>query len=537
MPLDIILQVMVLLGVVVLTVSLSPVRSLYRNGRNTERSWRALFILILLFIAGYIGFALLLAGKTATLVDLIVAAVFLGGGIFVLMVVRLSVTSIDQIRQLATQEKYHAMHDDLTGLPNRALFREQIAAAILKAQREHRRVAVFVMDLDHFKEVNDTLGHYYGDLLLRQVAPRLRTAAGPASMVARLGGDEFGVLCEVENDVKLAACAQRIVQHVERSFRVQEYDLNIGISIGIAVTPEHGDTGELLLQRADVAMYLAKQRNTGFMIYDAEQDRHSLERLALAGQLRHAIGSNQLTLHYQPQKDIQTGAVRSVEALVRWNHPERGLLHPGEFLAMAEQTGLIKPLTRWVFDAVLHQATIWQRSGVDLAVSLNISVQVMQDPQFIQYIADAMESSRMAPGKVIFELVENAIMADVLPALRRLHELGARFSIDDFGTGYSSLSYLKIMPVSEIKIDQSFVMGMTTDDNDAIIVRAIIDLAHNMGYRVVAEGVENKDTLDLLEILGCDVAQGYYLSAALAQSELASWLAHGGALPGQDRAV
>ena len=321
MFLDIVTQAMVFLGAAVLAVSLHPVRLLYQNGRKTERSWRALFVLIIFFIIGYIGFALMLAGKTAMLMDLIVAAVFLGGSGFVLMVVRLSVTCIGQIKQLAAQEKYHAMHDDLTALPNRALFREHIAEAIKKAERENRRVAVFVMDLDRFKEVNDTLGHYYGDLLLQQVAPRLRTAAGTTSVVARLGGDEFGVLCEVENDARLSACAKRIVQHVERSFRVQEHELNIGISIGIAIAPEHGDTSELLLQRADVAMYLAKQRNTGFMIYDAEQDRHSLDRLALAGQLRHAIGNEQLTLYYQPQRDLHTGAVHGVEALVREIHP------------------------------------------------------------------------------------------------------------------------------------------------------------------------------------------------------------------------
>ena len=524
MFLDIVTQAMVLLGATVLAFSLLPVRLLYRSGRKTETSWRALFVLILFFILGYIGFALMLAREAATLTDLIVAAVFLGGSGFVLLVVRLSVTSIGQIKQLAAQEKYHAMHDDLTALPNRALFREHIAEAIKKARRENRRVAVFVMDLDRFKEVNDTLGHYYGDLLLQQVAPRLRTAAGTTSVVARLGGDEFGVLCEVENDARLSLCAQRLVQHVERSFRVQEHELNIGISIGIAISPEHGDTSELLLQRADVAMYLAKQRNTGFMIYDSEQDRHSLERLALAGQLRHAIGNDQLTLYYQPQREISSGSVHSVEALVRWNHPERGLLAPGEFLSIAEETGLIKTLTRWVFDAVLRQATAWQRSGADLVVSLNISVKDMQDPQFIQYIVDALATSRMAPGKVVFELVENAAMADVQPALLRLNSLGARFAIDDFGTGYSSLSYLKEMPISEIKIDQSFVLGMLTNDNDAIIVRAIIDLAHNMGYRVVAEGVEDKDTLDLLEILGCDLAQGYYVSPALTQNDLMEWL-------------
>ena len=537
MFLDVVTQTMVLLGAVLLAVSLHPVRSLYRNEGKAERSWRALFFLILFFIAGYIGFALLLAGKTATLADLIVAAVFLAGSGFVLMVARLSVASIAEIKRLAAQEKHRAMHDDLTELPNRALFRAHIDRAVKNAEPENRRMAVLVMDLDRFKEVNDTLGHYYGDLLLKQVAPRLRAAAGHSSMVARLGGDEFGVLCQVENDAKLATYAQRLIQHVERSFRIEDHDLNISISIGIAIAPEHGDTSELLLQRADVAMYLAKQRNTGFAVYDAEQDRHSLNRLALAGQLRHAIEYEQLMLYYQPQMDIRTGTVHSVEALVRWNHPEHGLLAPSEFLPIAEQTGLIKHLTRWVFDTVLRQAAVWQRSGIDLKVSLNLSVKDLQDPRFIQHIVDELAASRMAPGKVVFELVENAIMADVQSVLHHLSGLGARFSIDDFGTGYSSLSYLKKMPVSEIKIDRSFVMGMTVDDNDAVIVRAIIDLAHNMGYQVVAEGVEDKDTLDLLEILGCDVAQGHYLSPALSKTELAEWLARGDALSEKDKAV
>ena len=257
MFLDVVTQAMVLLGAVLLAVSLHPVRSLYRNEGKVERSWRALFFLILFFIVGYVGFALLLAGKTATFADLVVAAIFLGGGGFVLMVVRLSAASIAEIKRLAAQEKHRAMHDDLTELPNRALFRAHVDRIVKNAQPENRRVAVLVMDIDRFKEVNDTLGHYYGDLLLKQVAPRLRAAAGHSIMVARLGGDEFGVLCDVENDAKLATYAQRLIQHVERGFRIEDHDLNIGISIGIAIAPEHGDTSELLLQRADVAMYLA----------------------------------------------------------------------------------------------------------------------------------------------------------------------------------------------------------------------------------------------------------------------------------------
>lgn len=524
--LDIAARALVILGAILLAFSLHPARSIYRHAA-TGRGWKILFYLILFFIAGYLAFAAL-APTPFNIPQLIVTAVFFGGSFFVTIVVRMGLSTIRRMSSMASEEHYRAMHDDLTELPNRVLFSEQVEHAIQANRGKGKQLAVFIMDLDRFKEVNDTLGHFYGDRLLKQVAPRLRDALRNKELVARLGGDEFGVLLpNIDDPQEATITAQRILHALEESFWVEGYHLDISISIGIAFFPEHGQSGDQLLQKADVAMYLAKHRNVGFMVYDPSQDLHTVNRLALMGDLRQAIDQQTLELYYQPQVDIATGRVVSVEALLRWNHPQRGLIACNEFITLAEQTGMIKPLTQWVLYAVLRQSARWRSAGVELTIALNLSVKNFHEPQLVQTIQQGLQQWGVDASRLRLEIVESAMMQDPLHVrsiIERLNAVGVLFSIDDFGTGYSSLSHLKQLPADEIKIDQSFVTGMANDEDSAVIVRAIIDLAHNLSCDVVAEGVESQDILDLLVILGCDRVQGHYISPPLPPDQLIAWL-------------
>ena len=527
--LDIAARALVILGAILLAFSLRPARSIYLHA-VTGRGWKILFYLIMFFIAGYLAFAVLVTAPFS-FTQFIVAAVFFGGSCFVTIVVRMGLSTIRRMSSMASDEHYRAMHDELTELPNRVLFTERVEQAIEATRGTSKHLAVFIMDLDRFKEVNDTLGHFHGDQLLKQVAPRLRDALHNKELVARLGGDEFGVLLHSIDDLRAATVmAQRILHSLEEGFWVEGYHLDISISIGIAFFPEHGQSGDQLLQKADVAMYLAKHRNEGYMIYDPSQDLHTVNRLALMGDLRHAIDNQNLELYYQPQVDIATGQVASVEALLRWNHPERGLIACNEFITLAEQTGMIKPLTQWVLYAVLRQSARWRSAGIDLTIALNLSVKNFHEPQLVQNIQHGLEQWNVDAGRLRLEIVESAMMQDPLHVrsiIERLNAAGVLFSIDDFGTGYSSLSHLKQLPADEIKIDQSFVTGMANDEDSAVIVRAIIDLAHNLGCDVVAEGVESQDILDLLVILGCDRVQGHYISPPLPPDQLIAWLGSG----------
>jgi EAL domain-containing protein (putative c-di-GMP-specific phosphodiesterase class I) len=316
--------------------------------------------------------------------------------------------------------------------------------------------------------------------------------------------------------------------------------LNVGASIGIALCPEHGEDADTLLRRADIAMYTAKRAHEGFAFYQPEQDDHTPDRLLLAGELRHAIENDQLVLHYQPKASFATGCVSHVEALVRWNHPQRGLVPPDQFIPLAEQTGLIRPLFLWVLNDALHQCSLWQQEGIGLHVAVNLSMRNLQDPRLPDTLVNLLSRWNLEPTWVELEITESALAADPERAMRiltRFSAMGMRITIDDFGTGYSSLAYLKRLPVDEIKIDKSFVLGMVNDENDATIVRSTIDLGHNLGLKVVAEGVEDQATWDLLTAWGCDLAQGYFLSHPLPAPDLVAWLrACGRGEMGQERA-
>jgi diguanylate cyclase (GGDEF)-like protein len=421
-----------------------------------------------------------------------------------------------------------AYADPLTGLPNRALFNDRIGQAVRAAERGQGQLAVLTMDLDRFKHVNDTLGHHMGDLLLREVAYRLhRALQRRTDTVARLGGDEFAVLLPTEGVDGAKLVARKIVEVLAEPLTIEGHLVDVGASTGIAVYPVHGEDADTLLRRADVAMYSAKRAGSGFEVYDPRFDQNTPARLSLLGELRHAVEHDQLTLLFQPRIALGSRTAHSAEALLRWNHPERGVVLPERFVPFAEQTGYIKAVTRWVLNSVFGQCAAWHARGIDVRVSVNISARDLHTPDFPRLLAELAGTHGMKPEAVSLEVTESAVMEDpahALEILERLHAMGVRLSIDDFGTGYSSLAYLKRLPVHELKIDKSFVMGLVRDRDDAAIVRATIDLAHHMGLAVTAEGVEEASVLETLRRLGCDQAQGNFISPPLPAAALERWI-------------
>jgi diguanylate cyclase (GGDEF)-like protein len=436
----------------------------------------------------------------------------------------------------AAENAHQALHDALTGLPNRTMLRDRTDQAIHQADRELVPAALLLIDLDRFKEVNDTLGHHYGDQLLVQVGERLQAALRQVDTVARLGGDEFAVLLpRIETGEGATTVARKLQDVLEEPFLLEDLALDVEASIGVAVYPQHGSDADELLQHADIAMYVAKETHAGFVLFDPAQDQHSPRRLALLGELRRAIESDQLVLHYQPKVDAHSGQLLGVEALVRWQHPDHGLIPPGDFIPLAERTGLIGPLTHYVLDAALRQCQQWRQAGHELAVAVNISARRLLDVEFPDEVASLLARWEVPARLLVVEITESTIMADpdrALEILGRLNAMGVQLSIDDFGTGYSSMAYLKSLPVHELKVDRSFVTQMNSDSRDAVIVRSTIDLGRNLGLRVVAEGVEDQTTLQELDVLGCDAIQGYYVSRPVPPDDLIRWLEqHQAALP------
>jgi diguanylate cyclase (GGDEF)-like protein/PAS domain S-box-containing protein len=433
--------------------------------------------------------------------------------------------------QLAALER-QALHDVLTALPNRTLLVDRIEQAILVARRTKAPVALMVMDLDGFKEINDTLGHHAGDLLLQQVARRLLEEIRESDTVARLGGDEFAfVLPTVEDASAAIRFARRILKALERPFELENQKCEVGASIGVAMFPDHGADSATLMRRADSAMYHAKRGGRGCSLYDVTLTRSSGNALALGAELREAIENDHLRIYYQPKVHLRTGLVTRVEALVRWAHPERGLILPDNFIPLAERSGLIKPLTEWVLNHALKQCSEWQARGLPLHIAVNLSPKILLEHVLPQTIAAMLERWKVQPHSLKLEITESSIMADpphVLAILSLLQTLGVRLSLDDFGTGYSSLMHLRQLPVDEIKIDKSFVMGMRNSASDAAIVRATIDLAHSLGRQVVAEGVDDDETCRTLATLGCDLAQGYSFSRPLPCDDFEAWLSETG---------
>ncbi len=420
-----------------------------------------------------------------------------------------------------------AFTDPLTNLPNRTVFHDRLEKGIEIAKHDYKPFALFLMDIDRFKDINDTLGHPVGDLLLQQVATRLRGKLRDIDTLARMGGDEFAILLPAVNDKHAAMAARMLLQALRAPFQVADQSLDISASIGIALYPDHGVDANILIQRADVAMYAAKNANSGHAFYDSKLDQHNPTRLTLLGELRHAVEQEQFVLYFQPKVNLKTYQVSGVEALVRWNHPRENLMLPDTFIPLLEQTGLIRSLTPWVLNQALQEGQSLQDQKMPITISMNLSVRDLQDPYLAEAFAEQLAALQISPRWLELEITESAVMTDperAFEVLTRLSKMGLKLAIDDFGTGYSSLSYLKKLPVNTIKIDKSFVIGMERDENDAAIVRTSIDLGHNLGLEVVAEGVENEETLKRLAELGCDTAQGHYMSRPLSAEELSVWL-------------
>ena len=432
-----------------------------------------------------------------------------------------------RVRKQMEEIEYRALYDSLTGLPNRSLFQERIQEMIAARASDRGCGAVVLLDVDRFKEINEALGHDLGDLLLQELGKRLSVLVEPTETLAGLGGDEFGILLPDASAEQAAAVAERLHQALETPFALRGLPLEIAMSAGVAVYPDHGGDVETLLRHADVAMYFAKDSHLRTAVYDTEQDTSDAARLALAGELRGAIERGELLVFFQPKADLVTGRVVGAEALVRWQHPERGFIPPNEFIPIAERTGLIKPLSRYVLAAAIRQCAAWDAAGFSLCVSVNVTVPDLLDPDFPERITTFLDDADLSAEQLELELTETTILADPLhvrAVLTRLNEIGLRSAIDDFGTGYSSLAYLRRLPVHTIKIDRSFVMGMCEDANDATIVRSTIDLGRNLGLEVVAEGVETQEVWNELRALGCSLAQGYLLGRPMSAAELAPLL-------------
>lgn len=427
----------------------------------------------------------------------------------------------------ANRLQHQAMFDDLTGLPNRVLFQDRLQQAIPASRRENQPFALFALDLNRFKEVNDTLGHEYGDLLLKQISDRLRATSRESDTIARMSGDEFSFLLPATDSAGSKVFAQKIMQVLEESFDLKGKNVEIGASIGVAVFPENGLDYETLTRHADAAMYVAKRARSGFEMYDSAKSPDDELDFALRTELRLAIEHDELVLYFQPKISHETSRVSGLEALVRWRHPTRGLIPPDKFIPLAEQTGLIRPLTSWVLEHAVAQCAALQEVGVKLTMAVNLSAINLKDPDLPRKISAVLNKHHLDPKWLELEITETAVMDDTMRTVQVLNELdalGTKLSIDDYGTGYSSLSYFRKLPLNDLKIDKSFIIGMATNHEDATIVRSTIEMGHELGLGVVAEGVEDRETWDKLTSLGCDAAQGYYMSRPLAPDDLLKWL-------------
>jgi diguanylate cyclase (GGDEF)-like protein len=458
---------------------------------------------------------------------LVVAAIFFGGGVFVLMSVAISVGSVKEIDTIANRERHQALHDSLTGLPNRVLFVERLEQAISLAKREQEPFAVLLMDLDRFKVLNDTLGHHMGDSLLQELSPRLASSIRESDTVARVGGDEFAVLLNGSDERDATRVAEKIADAICRPFQIQDHGVDVGVSIGIVTYPDHGDDSLTLLRHADIAMYTAKRSAQPYAVYDIQANEYSVKGLELVWQVREALQQRQFSLVYQPKTTLQGGRLTGVEALARWHHPVHGDISPEVFIPIIEQLGQMHEMTLWVIGEALAQMRRWDEAGYPVDIAVNIAEKNICNSRFPEAVQKQIEQSGIVPSRLTLEIHENSMMSDPDQAhrvLTTLSNMGIRLSIDDFGTGYSSLSYLRHLPASEVKIDKSFVMGIMQDEDDAVIVCATIELSHNLGYDVVAEGIEDQDTLDMLALWNCNGAQGFHISHPLPADELIRWL-------------
>jgi len=519
---------MVMVGGALLGASLFPAWKISRREGAVFFGWKFLGLLILFFNAGYLAYAVMLANDVFSPQHLVLAAILLGGGIFVITVVFLSSRSINHLDSLAVKERHRATHDVLTELANRALFQDRLDYSLLVCQRNNDSLAVLMMDLDRFKEINDSLGHSYGDYILQEVALRLRKVfKREADLVARFGGDEFVVLLHDTTEEAAISMCRAAAEAIDQPFHIEGHNLNVGVSIGIGLFPDHALDSEQLIQCADIAMYEAKRSDVIWSVFNGREDHFSLNRLILLGQLRDAVTEKQFVLHYQPKFSTQKNKFCGVEALIRWNHPDQTCVLPNDFIPQLEQGGLMKVLTTWVLDESLRQCAEWEKRGSILNMSVNLSIKNLHDFEFPETVANLLKKHGVPPQRLILEITESTMIMDqkrVLKVARELKALDVKLSIDDFGTGYSSISYLREFPFHEIKIDRSFVGNMLRQEEDAAIIKSTIDMIHCIGGRVVAEGVEDEQTEVRLADMGCDYLQGFHVCHPMPADELEQWL-------------
>jgi len=436
-------------------------------------------------------------------------------------------TALGAVRQMAT-------HDPLTGLPNRVLFNEELQRALARAERHARPVALFFMDLDRFKNINDTLGHQFGDRVLQEAGKCLIACVREGDIIARLGGDEFVLLVEELGDpATLTEIARKLLAAVSELGKIDGQELNVTLSIGICTFPADGRDAKTLLAGADIAMYRAKERGrNGFCFYSAELQSHTPEKLALEAGLRHGLDRGEFRVHYQPKIDMATGAITGVEALLRWQHPEKGLLLPEKFIKLAEETGLIVPIGLWTLREVCTRAKAWKDAGLQrMPVAVNLSAIQFREEQLVSQLAEILKSTGTDADILELEITESMVMRDPDEAVKLMHNLramGVRLTIDDFGTGFSSLGYLKLFPINSLKVDRSFVRDLPHSADDAAITRAVIAMAHSLQMNVIAEGVELREQLDVLRKQGCDEFQGYLCRPPLTEDDLLRFIREGG---------
>ncbi len=518
---------LIFIGVILLALSLFCIKKICDKNDRICTGWKFLAFLVLLFIGGYMTYGFMMNESAMSMDNIITSLILFGGAIFVITVVRLSNITIDHMDLLARKERHRATHDELTELPNRTLFQERLDSTLAMCRRNREPLAILMMDLVRFKEINDSLGHFYGDYLLQEVAHRLsRVFRRESDTLARLGGDEFGVLLRSGEEEAIRMC-QHIAEVIDQPFMVEGHNLNVGISIGIAIFPEHGQDSETLIQHADIAMYEAKRNEVVYSVFDAEQDRSTWNRLIMVGQLRDAVKRKQFVLHYQPKVALQQKEPCSLEALIRWHHPQGKYIYPNDFIPLVEQAGLSKTLTLWVLGEAMGQIKKWSRESVSLTVSVNLSIKNLHDLDFPAAVRKLLDKFELDPSQLCLELTESSMVMDqerVFKVVHMLRDLGIRLSMDDFGTGYSSIAYLRKFPVQEIKIDKSLIRDILDNEDSKAIVQSTIDLAHSIDCCVVAEGVENEQILRQLTQMGCDMIQGFYVCRPLPADELVTWL-------------
>jgi len=441
---------------------------------------------------------------------------------------------LDQTAELRTQtatlEKqaaYSSTHDALTDLPNRSLFYDRVEQAILSANNQNISLSILLFEIENYKDIYDTLGRNSSDVILKQIASRLQGVFKFQENIARIEGNTFSILIN-DSQLDTLQIARNIQQSMQTAFVVDRLQVAVHTATGVVHFPEHGEDVDTLVQRAGVALYMARNNKEGYAVYDPSFDAHSPHRLTLMSELRHAFTRNELTLYYQAKVNVQTDSIYGAEALVRWNHPKHAFISPDEFIPMAERTRSIQQLSAWVIRQAFTDCSQWHKDGKDLTISVNLSAKDLHDPELPDLIAGIQAATQINPKWVVLEITEGSIMTDpekALEIIQRLHEMGYKLSIDDFGTGYSSLAYLKKMPLAELKIDRSFVQDILHSDSDAVIVKATINLAHNLGLQVVAEGVEDAEIMAKLKDYECDIAQGYYLNKPQSVADFNTWLA------------